>query len=421
MERDGPDGVSRIVPRDRWRFADAHHVSFDVDARKTYELTYTAVGVPVTGIGLAALRDLASHLRFGSSERAIDFVVAMGASQTGRLLRQMLHQGFCVAEDGRLVIDGLLAIAAGARMTEANCRFGQPSAQGALSAAFPFTDSVQTDPLTGQTDGLVPTEGPQPKVIHLNTSSEYCCSAAITHISAALSHITADARGDVPVPSNVRIYHCAGTQHAASPLPLGPSDVPTGRGVYYPNTIDYKPFVRAAVDNLTAWVTQGRDPPPSCYPRFDDATLVLRDALRDAHAHAARARPATRRAEPGRPSTPLTELGFPPRPRSAVDLVAAIDADGNELAGCGIPRSSCRWRRIRGGTRARPPWVGRACWCARRAPPFRSLPPGRCARRSTTRGQRSTSATQTAPRTWTRSAQPRWVWSQPVIYWNQTL
>ena len=56
--------------------------------------------------------------------------------------------------------------------------------------------------------------------------------------------------------------------------------MPTGRGVYPPNSIDYKPFVRAAVHNLSAWIGAGVEPPPSCYPRFDDGTL--RDDLRPA-------------------------------------------------------------------------------------------------------------------------------------------
>src|SRR5207245_7073033 len=67
----------------------------------------------------------------------------------------MVHLGMCEDEGGHLVLDGVLAIAAGARMTEANWRFGQPSAQGPKSAVFPFTDATQVDPVSGQTDGLL--------------------------------------------------------------------------------------------------------------------------------------------------------------------------------------------------------------------------------------------------------------------------
>ena len=242
----------------------------------------------------------------------------MGGSQTGRLLRQMLHLGLCEDEQGRLVLEGILAIAAGARMTEANWRFGQPSAQGPRSAVFPFTDAVQTDPVTGQADGLVRralARGNVPRVMHINTSSEYCSSAAITHVSAALSHLTADGKTDVPLPPEVRMYHVAGTQHAPSPLPLNAHD---GLGAFYANTIDYKPFVRAAVDTLYAWVRLGTEPPPSRYPRLDDGTLVTRDVVRELLPRL-----------PG-PGLPTSEF-------HAQDLVPRIDADGNEVAGLRLP------------------------------------------------------------------------------------
>jgi hypothetical protein len=68
----------------------------------------------------------------------------------------------------------------------------------------------------------------------------------------------------------VRLYLLASTQHAPWPLEA-PDD---GRGANPPNTIDYKPFVRAAVDNLTAWVRDDVPPPPSAYPRLADGTLT---------------------------------------------------------------------------------------------------------------------------------------------------
>jgi len=319
---DEPNGPREAIPRDSWRFVDATQVALEggFQLGKIYELTYTAIGAPVTGIGFLALRDLVSYLRFSNEwHDQFDFAIAMGASQTGRLLRQMLYGGFCEDEQGRLVIDGLLSIAAGARMTEANWRFGQPSAQGPRSAVFPFTDATQTDH-RGNSDGLLKTaveRGKVPKVIHLNTSSEYCSSAAISHISAALSHLRTGGKADVELPLNVRMYHCAGTQHAASPLPLGPSDVPTGLGVYQPNTIDYKPFVRAAIDNLFAWVTRGEEPPASLYPRIDNATLVGSDAVR--------------RRMPHLPGPGLPTSGGVP------DLLPAVDADGNEVSGIRHP------------------------------------------------------------------------------------
>jgi hypothetical protein len=273
LERDSPTGVGRTIPREHWQFAEGRHeISFAEGfvVGKTYEVIYTGVGAPVTGIGLLALRDIVSHLR---RTYALSFAIALGGSQTGRLLRQFVHLGLCEDEDGQLVLDGILAIAAGARTTDANRRFGQPSSQDPTPPTFPFTDAVQTDPGSGQVDGLLRRaieRGKVPRVIHMNTSSEYCSSSAYVHASAALGHLTADGHADVDVPDNVRIYLCASTQHAPSPLPL---DAESGRGANPPNTIDYKPFVRAAVDNLSQWITADREPPPSRYPRLDDGTL----------------------------------------------------------------------------------------------------------------------------------------------------
>lgn len=346
--RDDPSGPGQVIPRERWKFVDAHHVSCadGFALGKTYELSYTAVGAPVTGAGFLALRDLLSFLRCAPASAGnpcanqIDFALAMGGSQTGRLLRQMLHLGLCEDEQGRLVLEGILAIAAGARMTEANWRFGQPSAQGPRSAVFPFTDAVQTDPVTGQADGLVRralARGNVPRVMHINTSSEYCSSAAITHVSAALSHLTADGKTDVQLPPEVRMYHVAGTQHAPSPLPLNAHE---GLGAFYANTIDYKPFVRAAVDTLYAWVRLGTEPPPSRHPRLDDGTLVTRDVVREL---------LPRLPGPGLPTREFqaqrcAASGFDARTASgdpgasfAPDLVPRIDADGNEVAGLRLP------------------------------------------------------------------------------------
>jgi hypothetical protein len=217
------------------------------------------LSAPVAGCGFLALRDVVSHLRRTSGLR---FALGLGASQAGRLLRHMVYLGACEDEHDELVLDGVLAVAAGARMTEANRRFGEPSSNGPQSAMFPYTDA--------EILRRAEERGKVPRLIHLNTSSEYCSSAAIEHVSAALCHIRADRSADLEMPDNVRMYLCASTQHA--PWPLGAA--PDGRGLHAPNTIDYKPFVRAAVDNLTAWITRATAPPPSAYPRFSDRTLT---------------------------------------------------------------------------------------------------------------------------------------------------
>ena len=127
VEGKAPGAPGQEIARDGWRFVEGRNEIAYADGfapGKTYVLTYTAVGAPLTGVGLLALRDLASHLR---QTDALQFAIAFGASQTGRLLRQFVHLGLCEDEDGHLVVDGILSVAAGARTADANRRFGQPS------------------------------------------------------------------------------------------------------------------------------------------------------------------------------------------------------------------------------------------------------------------------------------------------------
>ena len=80
-----------------------------------------------------------------------------GVSQSGRFLRHLLYLGLDEDEQGRLVFDAVLPHVAGGRRGEFNLRFGQPSvnAQSAAGSLFPFADEPQTDPVTGQRDGLL--------------------------------------------------------------------------------------------------------------------------------------------------------------------------------------------------------------------------------------------------------------------------
>ncbi|MGH2519594.1 MAG: alpha/beta hydrolase domain-containing protein, partial [Chloroflexota bacterium] len=288
-----------------------------------------------------------SLLRFATAGNPcagqLDYAIAFGASQTGRFLRQLLYLGFCEDEAGRLAIDGVLPHIAGSRLIESNWRFGQPSynAADSLSCTFPYTDADQTDPLTGRTDGLLHRareRGMLPKVMHVNSSCEYWAS------QAALVHTAMDGSADAAIPSNVRVYHFAGTQHGAAPVAVTPAATLNGRGEYPANSIDYRPLLRAAIANLEAWVRTGTEPPASCHPNLASGTLVTRQAA---------ARQLAGLPGPGVPDhlPPFARLDMGPGaeeqrqasrlpPRFAErlpELVAATDADGNELGGLRHP------------------------------------------------------------------------------------
>src|SRR5712691_6404689 len=54
---DEPNGPPEEIPRERWRFVDATQIALEggFQLGKTYALTYTAIGAPVTGVGFLAL------------------------------------------------------------------------------------------------------------------------------------------------------------------------------------------------------------------------------------------------------------------------------------------------------------------------------------------------------------------------------
>ena len=125
----------------------------------------------MAGTGLAAVRDAIAYLKYappldgdplsipaGSIQRAIAF----GVSQSGRFLRTYLYYGFNEDEQHRKVFDGVMAHVAGGGRGSFNLRFAQPSRDGHPflnkfypTDIFPFTDTAQTDPQTGEKDGLL--------------------------------------------------------------------------------------------------------------------------------------------------------------------------------------------------------------------------------------------------------------------------
>ena len=89
----------------------------------------------VAGTGLAAIRDVISFLRYenkgtvllGDQSRHMKRALAFGTSQSGRLLRQYLYDGFNRDEKDRKVFDGVWANVGGAGRGSFNIRGAQPS------------------------------------------------------------------------------------------------------------------------------------------------------------------------------------------------------------------------------------------------------------------------------------------------------
>jgi len=291
--RDGRDAPRQVVPREQWHFVAAHdsldegrltRVALDggFEAGKIYELVYRSQDPRVVGLGLAAIRDVASYAKYSlDSEFPATQVVAFGVSQTGRFLRHFLYQGFNTDEGNRKAIDGMLVHSAGAGRGSFNHRFGQPSRDAHRYSAFfyptdifPFTSLPQTDPITGAEDGLLAHTRPEslPLIFYTNSGYEYWGRAA------SLIHTRPDGTGDVPPLPNERIYLLASGQHSVGAFPP-PQGSQTAPNVYRGDPLNYFPTLRALAVRLVAWVADDVEPPPSRYPTIAEGTLVPHTAL----------------------------------------------------------------------------------------------------------------------------------------------
>ena len=358
--RDWFDGPRSVIPRDQWRFArdeagrpveDDTHVwlAGGFTPGQIYEVVYRTRICPVVGTGLLAVRDAVAFLRHGEASAGnpcagrITHTYGFGQSQSGRFLRHFLYLGLNLDEAGRPVFDGLIPHVAGARRGEFNQRFGQPSVQATRSFGhlMPFTDDDQTDPFTGERDGLLRRQrelGGVPRIVTTNTSAEYWRG------DCSLIHTDPLGGRDVEPAAGTRIYLLAGTQHVSGTLPLYRVGPDGARGAHDSNAVDFTPLMRAILLHLDRWVTTGEEPPPSVFPRLADGTAARPAAVLDFF----RGLPGVTVPDPDRLRSmrrvdlgPAAAQGVGSFPAKVGDTyptyVPAVDTDGNEVRGLRLP------------------------------------------------------------------------------------
>jgi hypothetical protein len=317
--RDSPT----LLPRNSWRFTSPAAngrprlvLDSGFEPGRIYEVDFAAAGARVAGVGLAAIRDAASAFRYRADlpVRGRSAYV-FGISQSGRFLREFLHDGFNTDERDRKAFDLVWAHIAGAGQGSFNERFALPSYSSFPATRFPYTDSEQSDS-SGHRDGLQARYPArlQPKVIYTNTPVEYWGQGR----AAALTHTSLDGTRDLTLPDNVRSYLLAGTQHGEAALPPAP-----GQGQELGNPIPQGDVMRALLRAGHRWVSTGTPAPPSSYPTLRAGSLTTLDKLRF---------PAIPRVTDPR----LVEPPLPPLPY----LVPQVDNDGNDIAGIRVPEQA---------------------------------------------------------------------------------
>jgi Alpha/beta hydrolase domain len=337
------------VPPGQWAYADARNIKLLPEGTAfqpglIYDFWYPAKDPKVLGVGFAATRDLLSFLRYEVRDRAgnanpvglnggapgIRAVLAFGQSQSGRYLRDHIALGFNQDEVGRKVIDGYLSHVAGIGKVFANYEFGQPyrtrtqhEDHGFPENNFPFAHATLTDPVTGQSGGLWRGDGFDPLVIEVNTSTEYWQKGA------SLLHTDPLGQQDIAIPSSVRHYLVAGTQHGGR----SGMRAARGSGIHPRNPHDPTPALRALLVALDQWVTEGIEPPPSRVPTLAAGTLVAPKDLKFPDIPGVQAPGCANRVD-------VLKDWVHPDPTSGnayTPLVSQVDGDGNEVAGIRLP------------------------------------------------------------------------------------
>lgn len=324
-----------------WRYLDDQRIEITrpgggYDRGAIYEFIHRARDPKVMGLAFASIRDIVSVLRHDSGADnpmagRLRHAIGFGISQSGRVIRDFVYQGFNQDLDGRQVFDAIVPVVAGSRRTFVNDAFAQPGRYPRQHEdhdypgdQFPFTYPTIEDPISGKRDGiLVHAEacGVSPKVMHVDTDSEIW--------SARASLVVTDCQGrDIAMPDNVRVY-------LGNALPHGAANPPTAAVIQNAgNPINFGSMMRALLVALAQWVEKGIEPPPSRFPSRADGTLLP-------HAEAAGQFPKIPGVAYPAVYNELHLLNHavqPPHRGAAYPVfIAGTDADGNGVGGVRHP------------------------------------------------------------------------------------
>jgi hypothetical protein len=379
---------NKRVPITDWEYVDEWTFKFpkpaDSDSGAIYEFIYTAKDPVVYGLGFASIRDVVSFLRYHAKDdkgnpnplatansKSSSFIrkaLGYGASQTGRIIKTFVVEGFNEDEKGRMVFDGINSHIGASRKNWLN---GQFSHTGDIfgNDQFPFTYALTTDHFTGVTgSNLVRCEKSHtcPKIIHTDSESEIWSSGG--------SLVVTDTKGvrDVKLPKNVRTYLFTGAKHGAG------GNIDPGMCQQLVNPLDYRPLSRAVLTLLGKWVTSKVEPPSSSYPTLAKKTLVAPAKLDfpkvPAFSYDKYTLPAVNYNGLYLGAYLVDYTKFPPENREEYPVyVMKVDKDGNGVDGVRLPDITVPAATYTGWNRFKPGYGGddRLCTASGSFIPFK--------------------------------------------------
>lgn len=274
------------------------------DAKRLYQVVFTAADPYVLGVGFAAWRDVGVFFKHASADdqgtpnpiaNTVKHSIGRGVSQSGNFLRGWLHLGFNQDEAGKQVHEGLWPIIAGRRIA-LNFRWAQPDGVLELYQAgsegpqwwLPHADPVRGLPAAGILDRCTRSQT-CPKIV------EHFGSAEVWALKLTPEWVGTDGKQDLPLPPNVKRYYIATSTHGGgvggfdSSLPgVGlPKTGPMcpgnnfGQGVLPANPVPHTQIVNALRVHFRNWIMKGTEPPASRYPTLARGELAVasKDAL----------------------------------------------------------------------------------------------------------------------------------------------
>lgn len=340
------------------------------DAKRLYQVVFTAADPYVLGVGFAAWRDVGVFFKHASADdqgtpnpiaNTVKHSIGRGVSQSGNFLRGWLHLGFNQDEAGKQVHEGLWPIIAGRRIA-LNFRWAQPDGVLELYQAgsegpqwwLPHADPVRGLPAAGILDRCTHSQT-CPKIV------EHFGSSEVWALKLTPEWVGTDGKQDLPLPPNVKRYYIATSTHGGgvggfdSSLPgVGlPKTGPMcpgnnfGQGVLPANPVPHTQTVNALRVHFRNWVMKGTEPPASRYPTLARGELAV--ASKDALGYPRL--PGLRATVPERDFImPVHDYDWgpefnamdasgvpafaPPRIKQVLTMLAPkVDADGNERGG----------------------------------------------------------------------------------------
>lgn len=276
-----------VVPPGGWAYTDANRTAIKLTGgnfvnNDIYEFSYIARDPTVNGLGLAAIRDFNSFLRFASHDEIgtpnpirghIDRIYTETSSQPGRTLNDFVHLGFNEDENHKKVFDGMTQWIAAGDGLNMNYRWSQTKRTNRnrqellyLEGLYPFANVPTHDPISGTSDWR-----------YRKCEDTHTCPLAMEFFSAneywvkAGSLMSTDPTGKFDLPDHplTRLYLLSSKQH-------GGAGNPASKGVcqQFLNPLDSAPVQRALWTALDEWSTRGTEPPDSQVPKLRDGTLV---------------------------------------------------------------------------------------------------------------------------------------------------